>query len=147
MKIPLPNRSPSLTQALSERPVNARRAVVLFVATILLFDAFSLQKYQLDSIPITQLCANIFVFSLFLFLPWRIWLAGKYTRLFSIFMLINWTAWDVYPLFFGIYPSSPADVLVTYFVAVPIQLATLYFLCSPTTTAWFTRVKEARAAA
>lgn len=143
----LSNRSASIMQAMSNRPRSARIAVYLMVFNIAIFQAFSGYKYLTGALPLTQLNANLLVHSTLLILPWRIWFAGEYSRIAYTLLVSTWISWSVMPLFFGVLPEGLAERLVMFLLAVPVELASLFFLCSPATTAWFTKVRDARAAA
>lgn len=133
-------RNDRLIAALGERPKSARIAVYLVVANLCLLEAFSAWKYLAGTIPLLQLNANLLVYSTLLFLPWRIWLAGGYSRVAYTLLVAS----SVAPLFLGVIPEGFADRLVMFLGAIPAQLASVYFLYRPATTAWFLKVREAR---
>lgn len=136
------NRSETLAQAMSKRPRSARIAVYLMVANIAILQAISGWHYLAGTLPLLQLNANLLVYSMLLFLPWRIWLAGGYSRIVYTLLIAS----SVVPAFFGIIPDDSADRLVMFLMVIPVQLASLIFLCLPTTTAWFSMVEKARIA-
>ena len=135
-------RNDRLIAALSERPQSARIAVYLIVVNLCLLEAHSGWKYLAGAIPLLQLNANLLVYSTLLFLPWRIWLAGGYSLVAYTLLVAS----SVAPLFFGVIPEGFADRLVMFMGAIPVQLASVYFLFRPATTAWLLKVHEARSA-
>ncbi|MBY0576721.1 MAG: hypothetical protein K2P67_09030 [Gallionellaceae bacterium] len=143
----LSNRSETLARAMSKRPRSARIAVYLMVVNIAIFQAFSGYKYLAGALPLTQLNANLLVYSTLLILPWRTWLAGEYSRIAYTLLASTWISYSVIPLFLWGLPDGLAERLVMFLLAVPVELASLFFLCSPATTAWFAKVRDARAAA
>jgi hypothetical protein len=130
-----------LIEALRARPRSARITVYLMVANIVLLQAISGWHYLAGTLPLLQLNANLLVYSTLLFLPWRIWLAGGYSRIVYILLIAS----SVAPAIFGIIPDDSADRLVLFSVVIPVQLASLIFLCLPATTAWFAMVEKVRA--
>lgn len=135
-------RNDRLIAALGERPKSARIAVYLVVANLCILEAFSAWKYLAGTIPLLQLNANLLVYSTLLFLPWRIWLAGGYSLVAYTLLVAS----SIAPLFLGVIPEGFADRLVMFLGAIPVQLASVYFLYRPATTAWFLKVHEARSA-
>lgn len=131
-------------EALNSRPKSVRIAVYLMMLNILIFQSFSGYKYLVGVISQLQLNANLLVLSVLFFLPWRIWLAGEYSRFAYTLMLSTWISTSVVPLFFGIFPADSADSLALLLV-VPVEIASFFFLYAPTTTAWFLKTKNARA--
>lgn len=135
-------RNDRLLDALSARPKSARVAVYLIVANICILEAVSGWRFLAGAIPLSQLNANLLVYSTLLFLPWRIWLAGGYSRVAYALLVAS----SVVPVFFGMIPEGFTDRLVMFLGAIPVQLASVYFLCRPATAAWFLKVQEARSA-
>lgn len=132
--------SDRLLDALNARPQSARIAVCLMVANICILEAVSAWKYQAGAIPLSQLYANLLVYSTLLFLPWRIWLAGEYSRIAYTLLVSS----SVAPLFFGLIPEGFEVRLVMFLGAIPVQLASVYFLYTPATSEWFMKAKQAR---
>lgn len=134
--------NPLIAEALRARPRSARITVYLMVANIAILQAISGWHYLAGTLPLLQLNANLLVYSTLLFLPWRIWLAGGYSRVAYTLLIAS----SVVPAFFGIIPDDSADRLVMFLMVIPVQLASLIFLCLPATTAWFSMVEKARIA-
>lgn len=136
----LTKRNAPLIEALRARPKSARITVYLMVSNIIILQAISGWHYLAGTIPLLQLNANLLVYSMLLFLPWRIWLAGGYSRVAYTLLVAS----SVAPVFFGNVPDGFADRLVMLSVVIPVQMASLIFLCLPATTAWFSMVEKAR---
>jgi hypothetical protein len=133
-------RNVRLIHILSERPERACIAVYLIVANIFILEALSGWKYLAGTIPLLQLNANLLVYSTLLFLPWRIWLAGGYSRVAYTLLVAS----SVAPIFFGVIPEGFADRLVMFFGVIPVQLASVYFLYTRAASSWFLKAQEAR---
>lgn len=129
-----------LISVLRARPKGARVAVYLMVANICILQAFSGWKYLAGAIPLSQLYANLLVYSTLLFLPWRIWLAGGYSRVAYTLLIAS----SVAPVFFGVIPEGFAERLVIFLGAIPVQLASIWFLYIPATSDWFLKAQQAR---
>lgn len=129
-----------LISVLRARPWGARVAVYLMVANICILQAVSGWKYLAGAIPLSQLYANLLVYSTLLFLPWRIWLAGGYSRVAYTLLIAS----SVAPVFFGVIPEGFAERLVMFLGAIPVQLASVWFLYMPATSEWFLKAQQAR---
>lgn len=133
-------RNDQLISVLRARPWGARVAVYLMVANICILQAVSGWKYLAGAIPLSQLYANLLVYSTLLFLPWRIWLAGGYSRVAYTLLIAS----SVAPVFFGVIPEGFAVRLVMFLGAIPVQLASIWFLYIPATSDWFLKAQQAR---
>lgn len=143
MRISSKRHNLRLTHVLSGRPQGVRMAVYLMVANIIILQAFSGWKYLAGTLPLLQLNANLLVYSMLLFLPWRIWFAGNHSRIAYTLLVSS----SVAPVFFGRIPDDTADRLVMFLCAIPVQLASVYFLFTLATTTWFRDAQAARSSA
>lgn len=135
-------RNERLIEVLSTRPKSVRVAVYLMVANIFILETLSGWKYLAGTLPLSQLNANLLVYSTLLILPWRIWMAGGYIRFGYTLLVCS----SVAPLFLGVIPEGFADRLVMFLGAIPTQLASVYFLYTPAASDWFLKAQEARSA-
>ena len=133
-------RNVHLIRLLDARPQSARVAVYLIVANIFILMSLSGWKYLTGTIPLLQLNANLLVYFTLLFLPWRIWQGGGYSRIAYTLMVAS----SVAPVIFWVIPGGFADRLVLFSGAIPVQLASVFFLYTPAARDWFLKVQEVR---